>query len=73
MMYDRLRDVPGGRFDPTYGEAPMVYYAPPITPADARSNAVYRDWDELIAYLSARHGDRATAAVFPCGAIQIGC
>ena len=49
----------------------MVYYSPAITAADARSNAVYREWDALIAFLRGRHGEHATAAVFPCGSIQL--
>jgi hypothetical protein len=72
MMYDRLRDAADERHDPTFGQTPLVYYAPPITRADARSNGVYRDWENLIAFLRERHGERATAAVFPCGAVQIG-
>jgi hypothetical protein len=49
----------------------LVYYAPDITPADARCNADYREWDVLIAHQQERHGDQATVAVFLCGAIQL--
>ena len=71
MMYDRLRDAPGGHIDPAFRGTQMVYYSPAITAADARSNAVYREWDALIAFLRGRHGEHATAAVFPCGSIQL--
>jgi len=71
MMYDRLRDAPGGRSDPDFRGTQMVYYSPGITAADARSNAVYHEWDALIAFLQKQHGDHATAAVFPCGCIQL--
>jgi nickel-dependent lactate racemase len=71
MMYDRASGHPGDRQDRSFRGTPLVYYAPDITPADARCNAVYREWDALIAHLQERHGDRATVAVFPCGAIQL--
>ena len=53
MVYDRMRDVPDARRAPSFRGTEMVYYAPPITAADARCNAVYRDWDALIAFLRA--------------------
>jgi hypothetical protein len=64
---------PGERRDRVFRGTPLVYYAPGITPADARCNAVYREWDALIAHLQERHSDQdqATVAVFPCGAIQL--
>jgi nickel-dependent lactate racemase len=37
-------------------------------PADTR---VHNQWDQVIAELRARHGERATVNVFPCGALQI--
>jgi nickel-dependent lactate racemase len=71
MMYDRALGHPGERHDRAFRGTPLVYYAPDITPADARCNALYREWDALIAHLQERHGDQATVAVFPCGAIQL--
>jgi hypothetical protein len=71
MVYDRLGDAPRVRRDPAFRGTRLVYFAPPITAADARTDAVFREWDTLIGYLRDRHGDCATAAVFPCGAMQL--
>ncbi len=71
MVYDRLRDALGKRHDPAFRGTRLVYYAPPVTVSDVRSNALFRDWDALIADLRERHGAHATAAIFPCGAIQL--
>ena len=69
MRYDRLREQ-GDRGTRSAASSP-VYFSPNLSPADARSDALFRRWEDLIACLEARHGPGASAAVFPCASIQL--
>jgi nickel-dependent lactate racemase len=74
---------PGMRYDPragmedARGATPMlngvrlVYFSPYLSQADVRSRALFRSWDELLADLTSRYGEQASAAIFPCGSMQI--
>lgn len=72
MRYDPLREEESwrGRRLIRYGAA-LVYFSPNLTPADARHDAVFQRWPDLIQYLHRLHGSRASVAVFPCGSMQI--
>ena len=74
MPYDRHR---GGRTERVYvrlrnGQAEKLVYSPVVSPNDARMDAVFRRWDDLVRHLQARDlPERPTVAVFPCGSIQL--
>lgn len=72
MRYDRLAgmDDPRGA-TPMLNGARLVYFSPYLSQSDVRSRALFRRWDELLADLALRYGERASAAVFPCGSVQI--
>ncbi len=72
MRYDPLREEESwrGRRLTRYG-ATLIYFSPNLTPADARHDAVFQTWSDLIQYLHRMHGSRASVAVFPCGSMQI--
>lgn len=72
---------PGMRLDA--GRAPrvkgraLVFFAPNIDrgtlqPAAREEAILFKTWDETLAWLVARHGERARVSVFPCGTIQLG-
>jgi nickel-dependent lactate racemase len=72
MRYDPLRlgeDEPEG--PQTMWGTSVVYFSPHLTAADSGGETVFRLWDELLACLSERHGEKATVVVFPCGSIQL--
>ena len=80
MCYDPLREPGNGENSAStpnrsevdsFAGTSTVYFSPNLSAADTRSNALFRRWEDLIQYLEARHGDGATAAVFPCASIQL--
>jgi hypothetical protein len=71
MRYDPLREEESwrGRRLTRYG-ATLIYFSPNLTPADARHEAVFQRWPDLVQYLHRLHGSRASVAVFPCASMQ---
>ena len=72
---------PGMRLD--FGRAPrvkgrdIVFFAPlvdrgSLQPAARDETILFRTWEETVAWLRDKHGDRAKVSIFPCATIQIG-
>ena len=50
----------------------LVFWCPGIERGEIdREYVVFRTWDETVAWLEAKHGAGATAAVFPCATAQL--
>jgi nickel-dependent lactate racemase len=72
MRYDlaRLREKRQGA-PPWTGGASVVNFVPGLSAADARKDATFRRWGDVVKHLMERYGDKATVAVFPCGSMQL--
>jgi len=56
---------------PWTGGGAVVNFSPGLTAADARKDATFRRWDDVLKHLVERYDGKATVAVFPCGCIQL--
>lgn len=72
---------PGMRLDagrpPRVKGRTLVFFAPnldrgALQPAARDEAILFKTWQETLAWLVARHGERARVSVFPCGTIQLG-
>lgn len=72
---------PGMRLDagraPRVKQRELAFFAPGIDrgalqPAARDETRLFKTWEETLAWLVARHGERARVSVFPCGTIQLG-
>jgi len=75
MRYDPLRGRENGpEIPPMMWGASVVYFSPSLTAADARNDALFRRWDDLVRHLTVQYGhsgNTVAVAVFPCGSIQL--
>jgi nickel-dependent lactate racemase len=69
MVYGRRTGEWRGN-QPTWVGRPIVYYSPNVTAQDARNEATFQVWAQVVDYLAERYRD-PSVAVFPCGALQI--
>jgi hypothetical protein len=54
----------------------LVFFSPGVergslAPEARDATRLFRTWAETLAWLRAKHGDSATAAVFPCATMQL--
>jgi nickel-dependent lactate racemase len=50
----------------------VVFYCPNLYPTEVPPGThLLRSWDDTLAWLTGKHGDTATASVFPCATIQL--
>jgi len=51
----------------------VVFFCPNLYPTEVPpGTTLLRSWDGTLGWLTAKHGDAATASVFPCATIQLG-
>lgn len=68
---------PGGDLRAPVRPHELVFFSPGVNDADLSERAkqdgvlLFRAWHDTVDWLRRRHGERASAAVFPCAAIQL--
>jgi lactate racemase len=58
------------------GKHSAIIFSPNLSPAEVRQmypddTLLFDRWEDVVEELARRHGDRASATVFPCGALQV--